>query len=184
MLVPIIVGIGLTIVTVAIHAAGTVYWIRNLFKHRDHFHARMSFGAVLDILARTAATLLVMHIIEVLVWAALYWWMQSETLINTFEDAMYFSAVTFTSLGYGDIVVQSHWRIAAGIQAMTGLLVFGWSTALLFAVVQRLIVIEELHFESLPKLNDAETSGGRPTQGSSAPINRNVTEGSDSGSAP
>ncbi len=72
-------------------------------------------------------------VLEVWVWALLY------ILIGAFdglEEALYFSTVTFTTLGYGDIVLDEEWRLLASFEAANGLFLFGWSTALVFAVVQ------------------------------------------------
>ena len=52
------------------------------------------------------------------------------------EQAVYFSLVTFTTLGYGDITLDAPWRILTGIEALNGVLLLGWSTALTFAVIQ------------------------------------------------
>ena len=55
-----------------------------------------------------------------------------------YERAVYFSIVTFTTLGYGDITLPyEEWRILSGVEALNGILLFGWTTAFLFAVVQR-----------------------------------------------
>jgi hypothetical protein len=51
--------------------------------------------------------------------------------IPSFEEAIYFSTVTFTTLGFGDIVIHNSWRLLAGIQAAAGTIVFGWTTALI-----------------------------------------------------
>ena len=58
--------------------------------------------------------------------------------LETFETAVYFSFVTFTTLGYGDITLSESGRVLSGIQALNGILLVGWSTAVLFAVVQKL----------------------------------------------
>jgi hypothetical protein len=60
-----------------------------------------------------------------------------EAVLGTFEEAIYFSFVTFTTLGYGDITLPEIWRILSGFEALNGVLLIGWSTAMLFAVVQR-----------------------------------------------
>jgi hypothetical protein len=56
--------------------------------------------------------------------------------IETLETAVYFSTVTFTTLGFGDITLDEDWRLLSSFEAANGLLMFGWSTALVFAAVQ------------------------------------------------
>lgn len=142
MLKSILVGALLTIATVGIHAAGTTWWIQQLHKFGQRKvsqpNARPNRWLTPRILCSTATVLLLLHILEVTVWAAVYLALPDLPELNDAEQAVYFSTVTFTSLGYGDIVIDGPWRLLSAIQAMTGLLIFGWSTALLFAVVQRL----------------------------------------------
>lgn len=56
-----------------------------------------------------------------------------------FEAALYFSVVTFTSLGYGDVVVDQRWRLLAAAEAANGIMMFGWTTGLIVAVLARLV---------------------------------------------
>lgn len=137
MLQILLVGTILTISTIMIHATGTSVWIGYLIRQKHNFKTR--FGNLfreLKVLSFTAGVLLLIHGVEVLMWAGAYLWFVSDEF-GSFEEAVYFSTVTFTSLGYGDIVIAGRWRMLSAYQAMTGLLVFGWSTALLFAVVQK-----------------------------------------------
>ena len=60
----------------------------------------------------------------------------SSEQLDTFEQAVYFSMVTFTTLGYGDIRLGPDLRLLSGIEALNGILLVGWTTALLFAVLQ------------------------------------------------
>jgi hypothetical protein len=60
--------------------------------------------------------------------------------LATFEDAFYCSAENYTSLGYGDMILSGRWRLLGPLEAINGLLLFGLSTALMFAVLQRLIM--------------------------------------------
>jgi hypothetical protein len=60
--------------------------------------------------------------------------------LATFEDAFYFSAENYTALGYGDIILPGQWRLLGPLEAINGLLLFGLSTALMFAVMQHLIM--------------------------------------------
>ena len=85
----------------------------------------------------TAIVLIALHSVEVVVWALTYRWLPAATVLQTFEESVYFSLVTFTTLGYGDITLQPGPRLLSGIEAMNGILLFGWSTALFFAVFQR-----------------------------------------------
>ena len=78
--------------------------------------------------------LMIGNIVQVAFWALLY------RLLGAFEDfetAMYFSGVTFTSLGYGDVVLDGRMRLLGPLQAANGLMMFGITTALFIAAVQQ-----------------------------------------------
>lgn len=138
MLSIILFGILLTAVTVAMHTAGTVAFIRyskNRFRVRKTKPAEFRLLDMCRVIGITAAVLLVLHLVEVLMWAVAYYTIPGIETPTTVEECIYFSMVTFTSLGYGDIVIHSSWRLFSAIQAMAGMLVFGWSSALLFAAM-------------------------------------------------
>ena len=67
-------------------------------------------------------------------------WMYNPliTTLPDLETAFYFSMVTFTTLGYGDVVLSGEWRTLASIQAANGVIIFGWTTALIFYFIQRI----------------------------------------------
>lgn len=77
-------------------------------------------------------------IIEVWIWALLYLYDPLITTLPDLETAFYFSMVTFTTLGYGDVVLTGQWRTLASIQAANGVIIFGWTTALIFYFIQRI----------------------------------------------
>ncbi|RUM23204.1 two pore domain potassium channel family protein [Rhizobium vallis] len=79
--------------------------------------------------------LLVPIMIDVCLWAAFYY---LSGALPTFDDATYFSIVTFTTVGYGDIVLAKDWRHVAAFEAINGWIIFGWATALIMSVIQRL----------------------------------------------
>jgi len=79
--------------------------------------------------------LFTLHMIEIGVYAAIYW---SMGALSPFDDALYFSAVTFTTIGYGDVVVTGPWRLVAAFEGLTGITLAGWSVAFLVVVVRRL----------------------------------------------
>ncbi|WP_428819060.1 potassium channel family protein [Microbulbifer sp. MCCC 1A16149] len=72
---------------------------------------------------------------EVMTWALVYRWLGA---FSDAEPALYFSMVTYTTLGYGDIVLEGSLRLLSSFQAAIGIIMFGWTTAVVLAVVQRL----------------------------------------------
>jgi len=138
MLKSVVVGMLLMAFNVAIHAVGSTLWIQYLQQNRSLKTRPLPFWTALRVLSSTAVFVLVLHIIEVSAWAVVYLSLNDIPELRTFEQATYFSIVTFTSLGYGDITLQGSWRLLSGIEAMNGIILFGWSTALLFAILQRL----------------------------------------------
>ena len=78
-----------------------------------------------------AAVLLFAHVAEVGVWALFY----GLAGVAPGADPFYFAFVNYTTLGYGDVVPSAEWRLIGPITAMNGVLLFGWSTAVLFDVI-------------------------------------------------
>jgi len=137
MLKLLLIAILLVAATVVIHAVGTSYWMRHLTRYYadsdGHFKPRRALLAVIW----TAVVLMMLHVVEVVLWATAYRLLPGNHL-DSFEKATYFSMVTFTTLGYGDITLADHqWRLLSGIEALNGILLVGWTTAFLFLVVQR-----------------------------------------------
>ena len=68
--------------------------------------------------------------------------------LGQFEDfstAFYHSAVNFSSLGYGDIVMSQHWRLLGALEAGNGVLMFGLSTGTIFSVMNRLFASHKIN---------------------------------------
>lgn len=135
MLVPLTLGAALLSATVVLHAVGTSWWVGKLRALRDQARP----ASALTVLLRTALVLFGLHLLQVAAWAATFRLLPIDE-IRSMEESIYFSLVTFTTLGYGDITIASHWRLMAGIEALNGIVLLGWSTALSFAVVQSLLV--------------------------------------------
>ena len=134
----ILIGAALVVVTVLIHAAGTTWWLKRIGKSFANVEGRKHKPLhSMRVLSLTVLVLLMLHVIEIEVWAIAYQYLLPADHLGTAEEAAYFSFVTFTTLGYGDITLPYPIRIISGIEAMNGIMLGGWSTALLFAVVQR-----------------------------------------------
>lgn len=123
-------------VTVLIHTVGTMQWMRRLRNNYASAEGDIRVTLRFRALILTALLLTFLHIIEILLWALTYLYIRPDVALDTLEEAFYFSAVTFTTLGYGDITLDSDWRVLSGIQAINGILLIGWSTAFIFAVLQ------------------------------------------------
>ena len=81
--------------------------------------------------------------IEASIWALVYLADPQISVLPDAQTAFYFSMVTFTSLGYGDIVLTGNMRALSAVQAANGLIIFGWTTALIFYYIQKILGSEE-----------------------------------------
>ena len=122
-------------VCVVIHGFGMVLGLRWLShtraRHGHHFGLWESFW----ILVRVVYGLLVLHLLQIVVWATCYLWFDC---FHDFETAFYYSATSYSTVGYGDVIPPGNWRILGSVEAVTGVLMFGWSTGVLFSVVNHL----------------------------------------------
>ena len=75
------------------------------------------------------------HTIEIWVWAFFY---MAVGALPHLEEALYFSTSTFTTVGFGDIVLTKDWRLVSSFQSAIGFILFGWSTAFIFEVMTKL----------------------------------------------
>lgn len=121
--------------TVTIHFAGLSFLLVMVRKHHlrgDRIHK--FFGSAADILA-AAFGLFALHGIEIWGYALLYW---SMDLFSSFEQALYFSISTYSTIGYGDLVLPVGHRLLGAIEGVNGVILLGWSTAFFFTVVHRM----------------------------------------------
>jgi hypothetical protein len=118
-------------VCVAIHASG-VTWALERLRRRELTHR---FWSDTWLFIFIAAWMVLLHLGEISVWAAFYVW---KDAMADLSSALYFSAVTYTTTGYGDLVLPPDWRLVGGVEALTGILMCGWSTGFFIAIVSRL----------------------------------------------
>jgi hypothetical protein len=137
MLMPVLVGSFASVCNIAIHACVMTLVIRVAqiagIRYRG---ARSSLLVV--VMAATISVLMAAHAVELIVWAITYFLVGAAPAGT---DLLYFAGVTFTTLGYGDIVPVTEWKLLAPITAMNGVLLFGWSTAVIFEVLRRALTI-------------------------------------------
>ena len=133
MLSNIAIGAMLILLTTAVHAGGMSLALRSIRSHATIAGAGLHLNRVFSV-GRVVLIMYLVGVAEVLIWAAAY---LAFDVIEGFEKAIYFSAVTFTTLGYGDVVLDGSRRILSSLEAINGIIMFGWSTAIVIAAVQR-----------------------------------------------
>lgn len=139
MFLTILVGLVVIGLTVIIQGYGTIYWVRRFDKKRAQHPQSFLRKSGLKLLISTSVFLIFIHLIQAGIWASVYMFLPGVTEFETFEKSMYFSLVTFTTLGYGEITIASANRVLAGLEAINGITLIGWSTAFMFAIFQELM---------------------------------------------
>jgi len=127
------IGFLLVCATVTVQALGTGLWLQLLIRNSMRLG---EIGQLLKLLIFTSALFLLLHLVEIMLWAITYRRLVAPDELKSLQEAFYFSIVTFTTLGYGDITLSEQWRILSGVEAVNGIFLIGWTTALLFAVLQ------------------------------------------------
>ncbi len=136
MILNIFIGLVVIGITIVIQGYGTKFWINRLM---NNYAKKPLIGfdhRTVRLLVYTALFLLSLNFLEAIIWGFTYYLLPGITEFETLEKAIYFSLVTFTTLGYGEITISSSGRILSGFEAMNGVLLLGWTTAMMFSVLQ------------------------------------------------
>src|SRR4051794_1701867 len=142
-----LIGSGVSIVNIMIHALVTLGAV-DMARVAGVRHTSWPRRHLMAVMVTTAAMLMVAHTLEVLVWALVY------RVIGAAEhDLVYFAFVNYTTLGYGDITPTRAWQLTGPMTAMNGILMFGWSTAVLFEVLRK--TLDHLASLGAPAVNPA-----------------------------
>jgi hypothetical protein len=136
MIARLLVGWSLMSVCVMIHAAGVTSALRWLSGRAIGRLPAWRWAWLFIVLA---GWIVFLHLLEITVWSAFY---VANGAMPDLQSALYFSAVTYTTTGYGDLVLPPEWRLFGAVEALTGILMCGWSTGFFFAVVNRMYAEE------------------------------------------
>ena len=133
MVVQLILATAMVMALGLIHLVGLALLTRLLRSHNSAFrHLRIM---PLTLLLAASMGIIGIHTIEIWCFAALYLGLHAFT---HFEEALYFSTVTYASIGYGDVLMPHDWRILGAIEGAAGIIMLGWSTAYLVSLLTRL----------------------------------------------
>ncbi|WP_263367373.1 potassium channel family protein [Edaphobacter bradus] len=135
-LIPLAVGVGAVVCTIVIHGLALVTTVAFFRYERRLGRAGAGFWSDLRIVVTVVSFAFVAHLIEIALWAALFV-ICGE--FSEFSAAYYHSAVNYTTLGYGDVIMTPSWKLLGPLEAADGALMFGVSTGMVFAVIQHLI---------------------------------------------
>jgi voltage-gated potassium channel len=112
-------------------AAALIIWIRSIPRESRNVRVFRCSALVMQ----TTVAVIVLHGIVILLWAGCYRWL----CLPSWESAFYFSASSYATVGYGDVILPSKWRLLGPLESMVGMLMSGVSIGLLFAAVTHLV---------------------------------------------
>lgn len=139
MVLSLLIGSIIIIISVVVQAYGNVRWLKKIapsFKKKQTF---TSSKLPLRLLTFSFLFFTLLHTFQTWLWALAYMLIpETKLLFTSFFEAWYFSLVTFTSLGYGDLTLADNWRILSGIEAINVIMLIGWSTAMMYSLIQQI----------------------------------------------
>jgi hypothetical protein len=128
-----LIGGIVSVINIMIHALVTV-GAADIARSAGLRHTGRPRMHLMLVMVGTASALMAAHTLEIFVWALAY---AVAGAAPAGSDMLYFAFVNYTTLGYGDITPVPAWRLTGPMTAMNGILMFGWSTALLFEVLRK-----------------------------------------------
>jgi len=140
MLRQFLVGGGVSVINIIIHALVMTIVVAAAQKSGSRNTARPYLFLIVVMIA-TVSVLMAAHTCEIIVWSLAY------GIFNVVPDNtphVYFAFVNYTTLGYGDVVPLERWRLLGPMAAMNGILLFGWSTAVIFEVLRKAMLRSSL----------------------------------------
>ena len=146
LILPLMVSLMTTLGTILIHGLAVIVIVH--FIRRQHRLERIGVQFWQDVAIVCTATLLggAAHLLEITIWALVFVFCGE---FAQFAGAFYHSAVNYTTLGYGDVVMTASWKLLGPLEAADGLLMFGVSTAIIVSVIQLMV---RAKFRDLPDL--------------------------------
>jgi hypothetical protein len=132
MLTEISIATAVVCVCLLLHVGGMMLALDWLMDRRDYFEQRASKWHFSLVIIAVFSGIVLLHVAEASLWAVFYY---SRSLFSDFETSLYFSLVSFGTIGYGDVLLPQRWRLLGAIEGISGALLAGLSAAFIFAIV-------------------------------------------------
>jgi voltage-gated potassium channel len=151
------VAVVLVTLTLCLQCAGMavlIDWARNSIERGIKKFSQWQSSVLM---IRFTTAMIVLHFVEIVLWAAFYRW----RCLPTWESCFYFSATSYSTVGYGDVVLPKVWRLLGPVESVAGVLMSGFSVSVLFAILVRLVQGEDKSFAeaaSRPAFEDQPTT--------------------------
>jgi hypothetical protein len=132
MLKELVVAFAIVAVCLMLHVFSIVLMAEWLVEHRAKRGRTLRTSGFVVLLTASFSVIIILHMVEIAIWAIFYF---MRSLFADFETSLYFSTTSYTTIGYGDVVLPPAWRMLGGIEGVSGVLLCGLSTAFVFAIV-------------------------------------------------
>ena len=124
--------------TLAIHCIGIAAFIHFVRARIERGIKALSPVRGSILMVRFTTAMIFLHVLEILLWAGFYRW----HCFRTWEPCIYFSATSYSTVGYGDVLLPQVWRLLGPVESIAGVLMSGLSVSLLFVIAMRLVESE------------------------------------------
>jgi hypothetical protein len=171
MLGQLVIAFGILGICLIIHIIGMVFAGDQLVRRRQKIEQKAGPLLVCVLLSVVFAFIMLLHMTEACVWAAYYYW---RGFFETYETALYFSLKSYSTVGYGDVLLPQNWRLLGTIEGISGALLCGLSTAFLFAVVNALFQFRIQHQSKLRIPKVQATAPAKSDSYSSLPVDHRL----------
>lgn len=135
MLAEVSVAFVILAICVVIHTSVLLLFAKWMLGHLAILESQRRLTHHAGLLILVFFIVIVLHLVETALWASFYYW---QSLFPDFETSLYFSLTSYTTIGFGDVVLPQKWRLLGAMEGISGVLLCGLSTAFIFAVVNLL----------------------------------------------
>ena len=132
MLNEVIIAFAIVAICVVIHTMGMLTFAEWMLRRRSLIYGARHLTNNALVLILVFTVVISLHLAETALWATFYW---SQSLFENFETSLYFSLTSYTTIGFGDVLLPKRWRLLGAVEGISGVLLCGVSTAFIFAIV-------------------------------------------------